>query len=404
MTQYFYGVRDRQGARQSGVINAPSAGEAMSRLRERFPLVLRLDEVGVKRNPLSRLWPRQRVSSDDLLAFTHQLSSMLAAGLSFGAAMEILLLDRVHSRPMRKVIVDLAAQVSEGRSFSQALRNHPMAFSEMYVSLVEAGESSANLPETLARLAGYLEKNMRFKMEMLSALIYPTVVLTVGVAVALGILAYGSPVLQQMYSAAGLRLPFISQLFVSLGVTMKKVSPALLLACIVVPWLVHRWLPTGATSRLARKILVRVGPLRSLLLEAAVARACQTLATLYGGGVPVLKALELTSSACDHPDLRRTFLIVRKEVAAGSNLSAPLLASTIFPAMASGMITAGEAAGSLPQMLEHLAKYYETRLDFAFRSFSRVVEPCLILAVGFLIGTIVLALGLPFMNLVAVLR
>lgn len=404
MTQYFYGVRDRQGARQSGVINASSAAEAMSRLRERFPLVLRLDEVGVKRNFVSRLWPRQRVSSDDLLALTHQLSSMLAAGLSFGAAMEILLLDRVHSRPMRKVIVDLAAQVSEGRSFSQALRNHPTAFSEMYISLVEAGESSANLPETLARLAGYLEKNMRFKMEMLSALLYPAVVLTVGVMVAMGILAYGSPVLEQMYSAAGLRLPLISQLFVSLGIAMKKASPALLLACLMGPLLMQRCLPTGTISRLVRKILVRVGPLRSLLLEAAVARSCQTLATLYGSGVPVLRALELTSSACDHPDLRATFLQVRKEVAAGSNLSAPLLSSTVFPAMASGMITAGEAAGSLPQMLEHLANYYETRLDFAFRSFSRLVEPCLILTVGLLIGAIVLALGLPFMNLVAVLR
>jgi type IV pilus assembly protein PilC len=404
MTQYFYGVRDRQGARQSGVINATSANEAMARLRERFPLVLRLDEVGGRRGLLAQLWTRQRVSSDDLLAFTHQLSSMLAAGLSFGASMEILLLDRVHSAPMRRVIVDLAAQVSEGRSFSQALRNHPGVFSEMYISLVEAGESSANLPETLERLAGYLEKTMRFKLELLSALVYPSVVLVFGVLVAACILAYGSPVLEQMYSSAGLRLPAISQFFVSLGVLLKKTSPALLLATGLGCLLLRRWIPNGSSSRLARNLLSRVGPVKNLLLEAAVARSCQTLATLYGGGVPVLKALELSAQAADHPDLTQTFLRVRKEVAAGSNLSAPLLASQVFPAMASGMITAGEAAGSLPSMLEHLSKFYETRLDFALRAFSRLVEPCLILFVGFLIGTIVLALGLPFMNLVAVLR
>ncbi|MFN8609723.1 MAG: type II secretion system F family protein [Vulcanimicrobiota bacterium] len=404
MTQYFYGVRDRQGARQSGVINASSAAEAMARLRERFPLVLRLDEVSGRRNWFSRLWPRRGVSSEDLLAFTHQLSSMLAAGLSFGAAMEILLLDRVHSAPMRQVIVDLAAQVSEGRSFSQSLRNHPGVFSDLYLSLVEAGESSANLPETLERLASYQEKTMRFKLEILSALVYPGLVLFFGIMVAAAILAYGSPVLEQMYSSAGLRLPAISQFFVWLGVLLKRMGPALIFVGLM-GWLVlQRWLPQGEMGRLARKLLSRVGPVRNLLLEAAVARSCQTLATLYSGGVPVLKALELSAQAADHPDLSQTFLRVRKEVAAGSNLSAPLLASRVFPAMASGMITAGEAAGSLPTMLEHLAKFYETRLDFALRSFSRLVEPCLIILVGFLIGGIVLALGLPFMNLVAVLH
>lgn len=274
----------------------------------------------------------------------------------------------------------------------------------MYISLVEAGESSANLPETLERLAGYLEKTMRFKLEMLSALVYPSVVLVFGVIVAAGILAYGSPVLDQMYTSAGLRLPAISQFFVTLGVILKKTSPALLFGMVLSCLLLRRWIPNGSSGRLARNLLSRVGPVKSLLLEAAVARSCQTLATLYSGGVPVLKALELSAQAADHPDLTRTFLRVRKEVAAGSNLSAPLLASQVFPAMASGMITAGEAAGSLPTMLEHLSKFYETRLDFALRAFSRLVEPCLILFVGFLIGSIVLALGLPFMNLVAVLH
>ncbi|MBS2040046.1 type II secretion system F family protein [bacterium] len=404
MTQYFCGVRDRQGARQSGVINASSAAEAMARLRERFPLVLRLDEVSGRGNFFSRLRLRRRVSSEDLLAFTHQLSSMLSAGLSFGAAMEILLLDRVHCAPMRQVIVDLAAQVSEGRSFSQSLRNHPQVFSEMYLSLVEAGESSANLPETLERLASYQEKAMRFKLELLSALVYPALVLIFGVLVAMAILAYGAPVLEQMYSAAGLRLPALSQFFVWLGLLLKKTSPGLMLGLALGCLLARRWMPGGSLTRLARNLLSRVGPVKSLLLEAAVARSCQTMATLYSGGVPVLKALELSAQAADHPELRQTFLRVRKEVASGSNLSAPLLASSVFPAMASGMITAGEAAGSLPAMLEHLAKFYETRLDFALRSFSRLVEPCLILLVGFLIGSIVLALGLPFMNLVAVLH
>lgn len=404
MAQFFYGVRDLQGVRQSGVISATNAGEALTRLRERFPLVLRLDEVGTPGRGWAGLIYRNKIGGDDLLAFTHQLSSMLAAGLSFGAAMDILLLDKVHRAPMRRVLVDLAASVSEGQSFSQSLRNHPEAFPEMYVSLVEAGESSANLPEVLQRLATYLEKTMRARMELLSAMLYPGVVLVFGLVVASTILMYGSPILQSMYSAAGLRLPWLSQFFVSFGVLLKKVSPGLVIGGLVGALLVQRYVPRRQLKDYFSRILLSAGPFKELLMEAGVARSCRTLATLYGGGVPVLKALEMTANSAGNVLLKETFLKVRAQVAGGSNLSAPLLASPIFPPMASGMITAGEAAGSLPSMLDHLAEYYESRLDFAFKAFSRLIEPCLIVAVGVLIGIVVLALGLPFMNLVAVLH
>lgn len=404
MPQYFYGVRDGQGARQSGIVAAANSGEALARLRERFPLVLRLDEVGTSGRGWAALLHRDRTGPDDLLAVTHQLSSMLGAGLSFGAAMDILLLDRVHRRPMRKVLVELAACVSEGCSFSQALRHHPGAFPDFYISLVEAGETSANLPEVLQRLAVYLEKNMRVKMELASALVYPALVLIFGVCVALGILMFGSPVLSEMYSAAGLRLPLLSQLFVSFGVTLRAVSPALVIGSLLLILGLRHFMPHHRLRDSLCRALLSVGPLRELLMEAGVARSCRTLATLYGGGVPVLKALEMTANSAGNVLLKETFLRVRAQVAAGSNLSAPLLASPLFPPMASGMITAGEAAGSLPCMLEHLAEYYETRLDFAFKSFSRMLEPCLIVVVGVLIGMVVLALGLPFMNLVSVLR
>ncbi len=404
MKQYFYGARDRQGVRQSGTIAAPNRGEALARLRDRFPLVLRLDEVGRPGSGWPSLLGREQVTDDDLLAFTHQLSSMLDAGLSFGAAMDILLLDKVHRRPVRKVLVQLAASVSEGRSFSEALKGHPNTFPELYVSMVEAGESSANVPEVLRRLAAYLERAMKVRLDLISALVYPSVVIVFGCIVAMAILLYGAPVLEQMYAAAGLKLPFFTQALISIGVFVRWAGVYLALGALVC----YFFLPRAFASRWVKdwieRTLVTAGPLKDVLMEAAVARSCRTLATLYAGGVPVLTAIDMTAQSSGNIVLRQIFRKVHQQVSAGSNLSAPLLASPLFPPMAAGMITAGEAAGSLPRMLERLADYYECRLDFTLKTFSKFVEPVLIVGVGLMIGTVILALGLPFMNLASVLK
>lgn len=400
MAQFYYGVRDQQGTRQSGVIQATNRGEAMARLREKFPLVLRLDGV----RPAGRKWfSRQRVSEDDLLAFTHQLASMLEAGIAFGKAMEVLLLDQVHRPAMRQVLVQIAAGVSEGRPFSQMLRQHPEVFPELYAAMMEAGETSANLPEVLRRLADHLTRSTRLRMEVYSALLYPMIVLGFGVLVSATILIYGTPMLQQMYHGAGLQLPFLTRGFIALGQLLARVFPFLVPLLLGGSWFLWRVLPRGVFGDRLDYFLVRYSPLGNILQEASVARCCRTLATLYGGGVPILQAIDMTSRTAGNAVMRDTFLVVMERVAAGSNLSTPLFSAPLFPAMAAGMITAGETAGSLPQMLEHVADYYEVRLDFALKAFAKSAEPVMIVGVGILVAVVVLALGLPVMNLVSVL-
>lgn len=398
MRQFYYGVRDGQGVRQTGVISATSPGEAMALLRERFPLVLRLETV---RSPRLFFW--QRVREEDLLAFTHQLAAMLDAGLSFGKAMEVLLLDQVHRRPMRLVLVQIAAGVSEGRPFSQMLRHHGQTFPPLYAAMVEAGEASASVPHVLHRLADHLTRTSRVKMEVTSALLYPGLVLVFGLLVSAAILLYGAPILQSMYQGTGLRLPAFTSLFLWVAGALSRLAPVVGVCSLLGLVLLPRLLSTPLLRDRIDYLTMRFSPVRHLLLEAAVARCCRTLATLYGGGVPILQALDMTARTAGNAVLRDTFLQVRDKVAEGSNLSVPLFQAVYFPPMAAGMITAGEAAGSLPDMLERLADYYEVRLDFALKAFSKTAEPILIVAVGLLVGSVVLALGLPLMNLVSVL-
>ncbi|MCA9790178.1 MAG: type II secretion system F family protein [Candidatus Eremiobacteraeota bacterium] len=404
MKQFFYGVKDHDGVRRSGIIEADNTGQALATLRGRFPLVLRLDPVGGDSWSWRTLFSRHRVTQDEVVAVTQQLASILEAGLSFGAALDILLLDRVHRRPVREVLVDIAASINEGNSFSQSLRGHPTVFSEMYVGLVEAGENSAQLPEVLERLAEFMEKSLRLRMDILSATIYPLLVLIVGFLVATTTLLYGAPMIRQMYRAAGAELPWMSRIFIEGGSWLAGLKGWLLLAAVGLAVAGYRlWQSPTARERIEQWALA-FGPFRELVLETAVARCCRTLATLYGSGVPVLNALRMTARGAGNPALGRLFHRVADEVASGRPLSEPLLASSLFPPMAAGMITAGEASGTLPSMLEKVADYYERRVDFALKSVAKLIEPFLILGVGGLIGSVVVALGLPFMNLVAVLN
>lgn len=394
MPKFYYSVKDAEDVRQSGTLEAATREEALTRLRDRFPLVLRLDPVGS-----STALTTRRVTREDVLAFTQQMAAMLGSGISFGAAMDILLLERVHRPPMRRVLVDVAASVGDGRPFAEALRDHQSEFGELYIRLVEAGESSANLPAVLKRLADHIQKVMRFRMELLAAVLYPCLVLTFGVVVSIAMLAYGAPVVSELYTSAGLQLPWASRLFIGFGNLLARVWPFLLLFGVGG----LAFMPQLLKSPAVQRTLITVGPFKEILLEAAVARCTRTLATLYSSGVPVLQSLEMTARGAGNELMKALFLRVKARVAAGSNLSEPLLASPLFPPMAAGMVAAGEAAGNLAVMLDHVADHYETRLDFALRAFSKTAEPFLVVAVGVLVGVVVVALGLPFMNLVSIL-
>ncbi len=395
MLKYFYSVKDGSGTRQTGTIDASNRQEALNLLRERFPLVLRLDEVGPGKV--------RRISQDDILTFTQQISSLLGSGISFGAALDILLRERVHRPGMRRILVDVAATVADGRSFSEALRNHQTVFGELYVCLVEAGEASATLPVVLKRLADSLQKAQRFRLDVLAAVLYPALVFCFGIVVSIGMLAYGAPVVKDLYASAGIPLPRMSVIFLEFGDFLARngITLALLLSLFV--FLVSHLKARPFVRRIAWYSAMNLGPLKEFLMEASVARCTRTLATLYGSGVPVLCCLDLTARSAGNEIMRDLFLKVKELVANGSSLSEPLLASPHFPAIAGGMVAAGEAAGNLAVMLESVAEHYETRLEFALRSLPKTLEPLLVVTVGVLVGAVILALGLPFMNLVALL-
>ena len=403
MAKFLYSVRDHSGELLTGTLEARNRHEALRWLAERHSLVVRLEVVREGRGMWQWL-TRQSVSNQELLAFTHQLAAMLQAGLSFLGAMEILLRDRVHRPAMRQVLVKVAASVHEGKSLAQALSEHPRVFSPLYVAMVEAGEASASLPAALRRLASYTERVARMQMEIAGALSYPFVVLVVGMVLAMALVMYAVPMLEEMYRAVGAPLPWLSQMILTsirfLAGSGLLVALGVFLAGLGVARSSKKMEWVGA---LFDKILVNVGPTKEIVQEALMARCSRTLATLYSSAVPLLHSLEMTAAAAGNREYKKLFLRVRDSMGAGLTLSDALLAEPLVPSMAAGMVAAGEASGSLSDLLDSTAAYYETRVEVALQAFTRLIEPVLILGVGGVIGTLVLALGLPFLNLVSAL-
>jgi type IV pilus assembly protein PilC len=403
MAEFLYSVRDHGGELHTGTLEARERTQALGWLSERYPLVVRLERVRRQRSVWQQL-TRQTVTTQDVMAFTHQMGAMLQAGLSFLGAMDILLRDRVHRPAMRQVLVRVAAAVHEGKPLSQALGEHPRVFSPLYLAMVEAGEASANLPCVLRRLAAYTERVNRMQMEIAGALTYPAVVLTVGAVLSMAMVVYGAPIVEDMYRAAGARLPWLSQLVLD---ALRFAAGSGLLLCGLATLLALALLRNSRraqwTRALVDKLLVHVGPTRTMVQEAMVARCARTLSTLYSSAVPLLRSLEMTAAVAGNCEYEKLFLRVRDSMSAGLNLSDALLAEPLMPSMAAGMVAAGEASGSLSELLDSTAGYYEARVEIALQTLTRMLEPVLVVGVGGVVGLLILALGLPFLNLVSTL-
>ena len=344
-----------------------------------------------------------RMTQEELMAFTHQMASTLGSGLSIGAALEVLMMPGVHRPTNQEMIKDLAVQVNDGQPLSAALSTRPDIFEELYVSLVEAGEVSAKLPEVLKRLANFEEKKMRLTRNIFGALLYPFFVLLFGIAVGTGMLAYGAPILEEMYHSAGATLPRFSAAIIAFGRLIGDFFWLFVaVGLLSIPFLRVLW-SRPAFRRWLDHFLLTWNVTADLTQKSITARCARTLGVLYGNGIPILKSLELTGRAAGNIIYRELFVQTAQEVRDGSSVSAPLLSSPYFPAMAGGMLSAGEESGKLSEMLEHVAEHYESQVEFAVQALVKFLEPVLVILVGGFIGAIVIALGIPFMNLMSVI-
>ena len=394
-TAFTWEGRDKRGARVTGKSLAPDEATLRAELRRQgvAPSKVR------KQRQISK---GGKVNAGDIAVFARQLATMLTAGIPMVQAFEIV--GTGNDKPsMRKLILDIKAEVEGGTSLHESLAKHPLYFDDLFVSLVEAGEQAGALESLLEKVASYKEKTEALKKKVKKALFYPAAVLAVAVLVTIILLVFVIPQFEALYKGFGADLPAFTQFVIGISKVVQHQGFYILA---VVVGAVFTFNYFRKRSRAMRESLDRltlkmpvIGP---IMRKAAIARYARTLSTMFSAGVPLVEALESVSGATGNIVYENAVLRMKDEVSTGQRLQRAMENTGLFPNMVNQMIAVGEESGSLDEMSAKVATFYEAEVDNAVDAMSSLLEPMIMVILGVLVGGLVIAMYLPIFKLASV--
>ena len=396
MPTFSYTARTAQGERRAATLEAANREDAVAELRRLRLAVVTLQEV--TRRPRTGA-----VSLRDIVVFTRQFSTMIDAGLPLVQALGILA-KQSENPVLQGVIRQVVFDVESGRTVADALAKHPRAFSELYVSMVAAGEAGGILDTILLRLATFLEKSDALVRKVKSALIYPCVILGIAVAAVAILLVVVIPTFQEMFASVGLVLPLPTRLVIALSAALQAYWWAFLGILAGLIMAVRRAYGTPRGRLAIDRLLLATPIVGDLIRKTAVSRFTRTLGTLVSAGVSILDGLEITAKTAGNRVVADAILASRSSIAGGDTIAAPLARSQVFPPMVISMISVGEQTGGLDEMLRKIADFYDTEVDTAVSGLLSIVEPVLIVALGLIVGGMVVAMYLPIFDIISTVQ
>jgi type IV pilus assembly protein PilC len=397
MPSYEWKGRDRDGNPQTGILIGDSKEAVIGALRRQQIVVTTVKEKG-KEIALPKFGGGIR--SKDIAVFTRQFSVMIDAGLPLVQCLEILG-QQQDNKAFQKVILQVRQDVEAGSSLAEAMRKHPQAFDDLYVNMVAAGEAGGILDTILQRLSQYIEKLVKLRGQVRSALVYPVAVITIAVIVVYIILWKVIPVFATLFEGLGAQLPFLTQVVVNLSRFIGNFWWLIFLCIAGAIFGLRQYYQTDGGRYQIDKILLKTPVFGGLLRKIAVARFCRTLGTLLSSGVAILESLEITARTAGNAVLEEAIFKVRKEVEEGKTLAEPLARTEQFPPMVCQMIGVGEQTGAMDAMLSKVADFYEDEVDAGIEGMMALLEPVMIAFLGVVIGVIVVAMYLPMFSLIS---
>jgi len=395
MAKYVWKGKTRSGDVQRGVIAARTKDEAEVLLRQRQIDVSSLREEG-KEFSLPSFGGG--VSQKDVAVFTRQFSVMIDAGLPLIQCLEILG-GQQKNKNFNTILSKTRGDVESGSTLSDAMRKHPKAFDQLYVNMVAAGEAGGILDQILDRLAVYIEKSVKLKSQVRSALVYPIVIVIVAISIVLLIMYKVIPTFAAMFESAGAELPAMTQVTMKASKFVENYILMIIFIAILLFYFLRRYHKTYHGRRLLDRFLLKFPVIGGLLQKIAIARFCRTLSTLIASGVPILDGIEITAKTSGNAIIEDALMTVRKDIEEGKTIAEPLAKVKLFPPMVVSMIGVGEATGAIDTMLSKIADFYEDEVDVAVAGLMSLLEPILIIFLGTVIGFIVISLYLPIFKL-----
>ena len=400
MAAYTYSAINAQGLELTGEIHAPDFFAAREQLRLRGLLADRLEELPASGEDGART-TFKKIKPKSLQIFSRQFATMIDAGLNVVSAL-VILEQQTDDKYLAVVIRELRADVEGGLLLSQAMGRHPKVFNRLYVAMVEAGEAAGILDDVLDRVAFQIEKETQIRRRVKGAMIYPTMVLIFATLVLIGMLLFLVPVFVNIFTQLGGELPALTQYVVNGSNLLRTKWYIIFPGMAGTFFAIRRFKKTEQGKKLwdrtKLKIPMKIG---QVVLKVTMARFSRTLSTLVAAGVDIIKALEITGTTAGNSVIEDALADVRAKVHEGVPIATPLQENPVFPPMVSQMVKIGEETGELEKMLGKIADFYEDEVDASIQSLTSIIEPLMMLAVGLMVGVIIISMYLPMFKMLS---
>jgi type IV pilus assembly protein PilC len=400
MPVFAYQGRTTAGSTQ-GEIEATDRNSAVATLRAKGVLT-----TAIKEKPAGATKEKKtgfKVKDKEMAIFTRQFSTMIDAGLPLVQCLNILA-EQSESKGLRDVTARVAREVEAGSSLADAFRKHPKTFDDLFVNMIEVGESGGILDIVLQRLSVYIEKAAALKRKVKAAMIYPLTIISVACIVVIFMLTFVIPTFAQMFKNLGADLPLPTKIVLWLSDFVQTWIVVIIVAIVAGIFALRRYYATEAGQSVIDALLLKFPVFGTLLRKVAVARFTRTLGTLISSGVPILEGLRITARTAGNKVVEKAVLATRAVVTAGGTITEPLKTSTVFPPMVIQMINVGEQTGALDAMLGKIADFYDDEVDTAVSALTALLEPLMIVFLGVVIGGLVVAMYLPIFRLVTLVK
>jgi len=402
MAKFKYVAKDENAVTVAGKVTADSKEFVIKELRKRNLIIISVEEDrGFSLKDFSV--GEEKVKPDDLVIFTRQLSTMIDAGIPILQSLEALE-EQVTQKYFKSVISAVREDVSVGNSLSASFGKHTRVFDNLFISMVKAGETGGALSVLLDRIAGYMEKALKLRHKVQSAMVYPAVVITMAILITVLLLVKVVPTFKGIYDSLGKELPGMTQILIFISDNLKASFLWLVLGSIAGFIIFINYKKTEAGSLQIDRLSLKFPVFGPLIHKVALSRFSRTLATLIQSGVPILTALDIVGKSSGNRVIEITVKNAAEHIQEGESISEPLIQSGVFPQMVTRMISVGEKTGKLDAMLTKVAEFYEDQVDTAVAGLTSMIEPLIIGFLGIVVGFIVVALFLPIINLTSAIH
>ena len=381
-----------------GDIEAPSLAQARALLRQRGVRVTK-----IKRKTKSIFSNAKPIKTVDISFASRQMATMIGAGIP--VAQTLRAVGKGHeSASMEKLMLDLARDVETGTALSSALRKYPLHFNRLFTSLTEAGEESGKLDTMLDRVATYTEKLEAIKSKVKSALMYPIIVLCIAGVVTVLLLLFVIPQFEALFSDFGADLPTLTRVIVDMSEAMQKYWWIWLAASVAAAAVFSTAYKRSKNLQFTMdKLLIKFPMIGIIMKKSALARFSRTLSITFGAGVPIVDSMDTVGAATGNRVYQKAVQDVKNDVSTGRGLENSMAATGVFPNMMLQMVASGEESGELEIMLDKVADFYEREVDDAVDGLASIIEPFMIVLLGGIIGTMVVAMYLPIFKMASVI-